>query len=229
MKLSKETLHILQNYAEINQSILVKEGDEIETINAMKNILSKAKVVEKFPKPFALYKILDFIALYSALKEPELDFDSSDKYVRVKDLSNGKKWNFNYAEPGVVVTPPAKGLTLPDTEIKFSLENEVLQGMLKEANILGLPDIGIKSCPNSKGIYLYATNISNDSSNEGSIQVGDDASKKVNIIFKKENLKMLPGDYDVTICRGISHFKNKDEDLDLEYWIAIEKDSTYGD
>ena len=40
---------------------------------------------------------------------------------------------------------------------------------------------------------------------------------------------MLPGDYDVTICRGISHFKNKDEDLDLEYWIAIEKDSTYGD
>ena len=34
-------------------------------------------------------------------------------------------------------------------------------------------------------------------------------------------------DYDVTIANGISHFKNKE--LDLEYWIALEASSDYGE
>ena len=44
--------------------------------------------------------------------------------------------------------------------------------------------------------------------------------------FKVENMKMLAGDYDIDISsRFISHFTNKNEQL--EYWIALEPDSTF--
>ena len=43
--------------------------------------------------------------------------------------------------------------------------------------------------------------------------------------FKVENLKMISGDYDVSVSsKSISHFKNKK--LPIEYWIALEPDST---
>ena len=43
------------------------------------------------------------------------------------------------------------------------------------------------------------------------------------MIFKAENLKILSGDYEVALTKGISHFKG----ADVEYFIAIEANSTY--
>ena len=46
--------------------------------------------------------------------------------------------------------------------------------------------------------------------------------------FKTENLKMVVGDYNVHISsKGISHFENMTTKLD--YWIALEPDSNYGE
>ena len=204
MKISKDTIDVLKNYSEINQSIVIKEGNEIKTISALKNILSKAVVKENFPKDFAIYDLPTFIGFHSTMSEPEFEF--GDESMTLKD-GNGKGKYF-YAEPSLVVTPPEKEIAMPETDIT-------------------LADIGLKSCPNSKGLYLYATNKSNDTSNDYSVQVGDGATKKFNIIFKKDNLKIIPGDYVVTIANGISHFKNKK--LDLEYWIALEANSDYGE
>ena len=46
--------------------------------------------------------------------------------------------------------------------------------------------------------------------------------------FRVENLKLLRGNYNVSISsQAISHFVH--DDLILEYWIALEPDSSYGD
>lgn len=225
MKISKSTIDVLKNYSEINQSILIKEGNEVKTISTLKNILSRAVVKESFPKDFAIYDLPTFIGLYSTMSEPDCDF--KDDCMVLKD-SKGKSKYF-YAEPSLVVTPPEKNIDMPTSDIQFELKNDVLEDIMKKANVLKLSDIGLKSCPNSKGLFLYATNKNNDTSNDYSVQVGTGATKKFNIIFKKENLKIIPGDYNVTIANGISHFKNVKEDCDLEYWIALEANSDYGE
>ena len=44
--------------------------------------------------------------------------------------------------------------------------------------------------------------------------------------FKVENLKLIPDSYDVQISsKSISHFKNSKGDV--EYFIALEPESTY--
>jgi hypothetical protein len=225
MKISKSTMDVLKNYSEINQSIVIKEGNEIKTISALKNILSRAVVKENFPKDFAIYDLPTFIGFHSTMSEP--DFEFNDESMTMKDTSG--KGKYFYAEPSLVVTPPEKNIDMPDSDIKFELKNDVLEDIMKKANVLKLADIGLKSCPKSQGLYLYATNKNNDTSNDYSVQVGTGATKKFNIVFKKDNLKIIPGDYDVTIANGISHFVNKDANVELEYWIALEANSDYGE
>tara|TARA_Y100000590_G_C15721905_1_gene1013802 strand:- start:477 stop:1151 length:675 start_codon:yes stop_codon:yes gene_type:complete len=221
MKISKNTMDILKNYSEINQSIVIKEGNEIKTISALKNILSKTVVKEHFPKDFAIYDLPTFIGFHSLMTEP--DFSFNDDCVIMSD-KNGKGKYF-YAEPSLVVTPPDKDINMPESDIQFELKNEVLEDIMKKANVLKLADIGLKSCPKSKGLYLYATNKKSSSSNDYSVKVGETDGDKFDIIFKKDNLKIIPGDYHVTITNGISHFKNQEHDLD--YWISLEADSQY--
>ena len=46
--------------------------------------------------------------------------------------------------------------------------------------------------------------------------------------FKVENLKVLPGNYDVEVSsKKISHFVNSV--LPIQYWIALEPESSYGE
>ena len=41
MKLSSNTISVLKNYASINQNLVIKEGKEITTMSAMKNIVAR--------------------------------------------------------------------------------------------------------------------------------------------------------------------------------------------
>jgi len=51
-------------------------------------------------------------------------------------------------------------------------------------------------------------------------------SDEFKIIIKTDNLKLLPQDYNVTLCaKGISEFKSSDGDV--KYFIAIDTKSTY--
>ena len=50
MKLSNETVSVLKNFSTINQNLVIKSGNKIATMSAMKNIVAKAEVLEEFPQ-----------------------------------------------------------------------------------------------------------------------------------------------------------------------------------
>ena len=223
MKLSKETIEVLKNFSGINQSIVVKEGNKLKTVNTLKNILAHATVEEDFPKEFAIYDLTRFLGLISSMEEPELEF--KEKYMTVG--TGTRKVRYKYADTDYIIKPE-KDIDMPESEIKFKLSEEVYVSLEKVATILQLHDICLKGCKKSGKILLCATNKKNDSSNDYSEEVGEGVTKNFNIVMKKENLKIIPGDYDVSISsKGISHFKNVN--LDLEYWIALEPTSEYGE
>lgn len=216
-------MDVLKNYSEINQSILIKEGNELKTISALKNILSKATIEESFPKDFAIYDLPTFIGYQSTMSEPDFEF-KDDCMVMSEERGKGK---YFYAEPSLVVTPPDKDIDMPESNIKFELKEDDFENIMKKANILKLADVCLKGCTNSNSMYLYTTNKNNDTSNDYSVKVGEGVTNKFDVVFKRENLKIIPGDYDVTISNGISHFKNKNSNI--EYWIALEANSDYGE
>ena len=224
MKISNKTLDILKNFSEINQSILIKAGKKLKTVSALKNILAHADVEETFPQDFAIYQLNEFIGVLSTMSNPNLTFH--DKYVMLSQ-ENGACTKYFYAEPSVVVSPE-KDITMPSEDINFTLLEKQYNDLLKMSSILQLNDILLKGCPKSNKIFLAVTNKKNDTSNDYSVQVGEGVTEPFKMFFKTENLKMVAGDYNVHISsKGISHFENMITKLD--YWIALEPDSNYGE
>jgi len=224
VKISTKTLDVLKNFSEINQSILIKKGSTIKTVSIQQNILAHAEVEESFPQDFAIYQLNEFIGVLTTMNNPDLTFH--DKYVMLSQ-ENGACTKYFYAEPSVVVSPE-KDIIMPSEDINFTLLEKQYNDLLKMSSILQLNDICLKGCPKSDKIFLAVTNKKNDTSNDYSVQVGEGVGEPFKMYFKTENLKMVAGDYNVHISsKGISHFENMA--IKLDYWIALEPDSNYGE
>ena len=220
MKLSDKTLSLLKNFSGINQSILFKEGDKLRTISVMKNILAEATITETFPKDFGIYDLNQFLNGLNLHQTPELDFEN-DKYVMIREGKSRSKYFF--ADPSVIVIPPDKEIVLPSEDVCFVLNTQQLDKLLKAAAIYQLPDL---SAVGEAGVVkLVVRDKKNDTSNDFSIVVGETDSV-FTFNFKVENIKILPGSYEVVISQKLlSQFTSTDRDL--KYYVAMEPDSTF--
>jgi len=221
MKLSDKTLSLLKNFSTINQSILFKQGKKLRTISVMKNILAEATVEEELPKDFGIYDLNQFLNGMGLHQSPELDFEN-DGHVVIREGRMRSKYFF--ADPSVIITPPEKEITLPTEDVKFELSTQQLDKLLKAAGIYQLPDLAVIG--EAGVVKLLVRDKKNDTSNDFSVIVGE-TDKQFSFNFKIENIKILPGTYEVVVSQKLlSKFTNKD--CDLQYYIALEPDSTFG-
>ena len=221
MKLSDKTINLLKNFSSINQSILIKEGDSIRTISVMKNILAEAKIPEEFPKDFGIYDLNQFLNAISSLHvNPELDF-SNNEYLMIRE---GKKRNrFFFADPNVIVSPPEKSITLPSEDVSFELDTQVLGTLMKAAAIYQVPDLSVIG--EAGVVKLVVHDKKNETSNTHEEVVGE-TDEEFCFNFKVENIKILPGTYEVVVSKKLlSRFESKNHEL--TYYIALEPDSTF--
>jgi len=221
MKLSDTTTTLLKNFSSINQSILIKEGSKLRSMSVMKNILVEANVEEEFPKDFGIYDLNQFLNGLSLHQSAELDF-ANNEYVVIKEGKMRSKYFF--ADPSVIVSPPEKEISLPTEDVCFVLTSQQLEKLKKAASIYQLPDV---SAVGENGVIkLVARDKKNDTSNDFSIVVGETDQEFV-FNFKEENLKIIPGSYDVIVSsKLLSRFCN--QNIDVTYFIALEPDSTFG-
>tara|TARA_R100000664_G_C2754268_1_gene141830 strand:+ start:297 stop:965 length:669 start_codon:yes stop_codon:yes gene_type:complete len=221
MKISDTTKSVLKNFADINQNLLVQPGQELKTISTMKNILAKAKIEEEFTSEFGIYDLSEFLGVLSLFKRPTFSFE--EKNIGIAEDGTSTKTNYFFSDPAVLVTPQ-KDIKMPECEVNFVLTHADLANVKKAAAVMQLPDISVHS--DTGDIMLTATDKKNDTSNNYSVKVGDNAEHKFDFHFKTENLKLIEGDYDVAISsKNISHFKHKSKEI--EYWIALEQTSTF--
>ena len=220
MKLSDNTLTILKNFAGINNSILVKEGNRLRTISMAKNILAEAEISEEFPRDFAIYDLNQFLNGLSLHQDPDLDFNQ-DSYLSIKEGKRRVKYFF--ADPNVITSPPEKDITLPSEDVTFQLDTTSLEKLLKAAAVYQLPDL---SAIGEAGVVkLVVRDKKNDTSNDFAVVVGE-TENEFCFNFKVENIKILPGTYEVVVSQKLlSRFTS--QDYNLKYYIALEPDSTF--
>ena len=221
MKLSDSTISLLKNFSNINQSIVFKNGKKLRTISIMKNILAEVTVAEEFPKDFAIYDLNQFLNGLSLHHSPELDF-TNDGYVVIKEGKMRSKYFF--ADPNVIITPPEKEITLPSQDVCFEVSTDQLEKLLKAAAVYQLPDL---SAVGENGVVkLVVRDKKNDTSNDFAIVVGE-TEDNFSFNFKVENIKVVPGTYEVVVSKKLlSRFTSKNHEL--TYYIALEPDSTFG-
>jgi len=220
MKLSEKTLTLLKNFSNINQSILFKQGSSLRTISVMKNILAEATIDEDLPTDFGIYDLGQFLNGLALHTRPELDFQN-EGYVYIKEGRMRSKYFF--ADPKVIVTPPEKEITLPSEDVSFTLSTDQLDKLLKAAGIYQLPDLAVVG--KNGVVKIQVRDKKNDTSNDFAITVGE-TDESFSFNFKVENIKILPGTYDVVVSKKLlSRFTS--QNYNLKYYIALEPDSTF--
>jgi len=218
MKLSNETVSVLKNFSTINQNLVIKSGSTITTMSAMKNIVAKADVKEDFPQDFAIYDLNEFLSVITFFENPELQFE--DSFVIVTEEGSRTRARYFFSDPSVVTTP-TKPITMPECEVKLNISSDILDRITRGASVIGAPDLALESGT------LKATDKKNDTANDFQMDIEVESdSNDYKFWFKVENLKLIPDSYDVQISsKSISHFKNSKGDV--EYFIALEPESTY--
>jgi hypothetical protein len=220
MKLNENTVALLKNFSEINTNILIKEGNELSTISTMKNIFAKATIEERFEKEFGIYDLNEFLSVHSCLNKPEISLQ--DKSMTIASEGSKSKAKYFYSDKSIIVTP-TKDITMPEADVTFSLTESNLDQLKKMAAILKAPDLALVGEQGSD-VVLKVCDKKNSTSNNFDIVVGENATADYTFYFKVENLKMISGNYDVSVSsKSISHFQNTK--LPIQYWIALEPDS----
>lgn len=219
LNISADTLLILKNFSQINQNLLIKEGNKIATMAAMKNVLAYAVVEEDFPTQCGIYDLNEFLGVISLFETPGIEF-KKDHMLIEEGLNKSK---YFYADESLLVLPPKSKVKMPDIVIEFVLEEADYNFLVKAAATMQLPDLTLFS--NGQKMRLSVHDKKVKTSHDYSIEVGD-SDTKFEMHFRSDNMKILPGNYDVKIAaEKIAKFVN--QDIDLEYYIALEPDSEY--
>ena len=216
--ISKSTIGVLKNFCSINKSIVIKPGNQVSTLSINKNILAIAEVEEQFDSQISIYDLGVFLGGLSLFDQPKIDTTQTN-YVTVSDQTGRSKTRFFYADPDIITQPPEKEIKIPSEDVKFRLEAGVLQQLQRAANIYQLPDLCLYG---DDGVMkLCVADKKNDTSNSYSVEVGVTDSDFC-YCFKVENLKLLTGDYTVTVSKhNVALFQGDG----IRYFIALEPNS----
>ena len=217
MKLSEQTVNILKNFSTINQNILVKEGSQLRTMSTMKNILAEAPVTEDFPHDFGIYDLNEFLGVLTLVKDAELDF-SSEKFANL--TGSRTKIKYFFSDPSILTTPP-ETFNAPECDVNIGVSKDTLSNVLKAAAVMQLPDVVLSRITLEVPAGIAATDLKNSTSNIYTETLDDDRQDKTfKFHFKADNLKMIPGDYQVSASTTaqVSSWVGGE----ASYWIAME-------
>jgi hypothetical protein len=220
MKISSDTINILKNFSGINANLVFKPGKELKTLSEAKTIMATASILEDFPVEFGVYDLNEFLSLFSLMDEPELEFD--DKFLTMSDGSQKIKYFYSEID---ILTQPTKDINMPECEVVLDISSANLDKIRKAAAVLGHSELSFSSQGDS--VVASVFNEKDATANTFDIDLGTTSNEIFNYVFSISNLKMLQGDYKVSISsKLISNWRNADNPLD--YFIALEKSSSFG-
>tara|TARA_B100001093_G_scaffold474579_1_gene499378 strand:- start:2860 stop:3537 length:678 start_codon:yes stop_codon:yes gene_type:complete len=223
MNISNETIDVLKNFAAINPNIVINPGQVLKTISEAKNIMAIADIQEDFPQSFGIYDLNEFLSVISLIESPDIDFDS--KFATIKSSTSSVKYYFSEPE---ILTTPQKDITMPECEFGVSITEEQLSQLKKAAAVLGHSELVLSG--NDGNIIATISDEKDATANTFSFDLDSDNECKndFNFVINIANLKLLPGDYFVSISsKLISNWTNVSRTAPINYFIALEKSSEF--
>tara|TARA_B100000029_G_scaffold511654_1_gene606264 strand:- start:850 stop:1506 length:657 start_codon:yes stop_codon:yes gene_type:complete len=216
MKISKETLETLKNFATINTNILVREGSTLSTISTGKNIFAKAEVKETFPKEFAIYDLNSLLSLLTLMEDTDLEFGDESLVV-----SKGSSvFEYFYADPNIIVSAPDQTIDVDDF-FQFDFSKDDIDMIMKAAAITAAPMLSIIG---ENGEVIVTVGDPSTPKSNSFRQVIGTTDKTFNAMLAIENFKVVPASYNVTLSQKKFMYlvSSKGE---LKYWLALERSS----
>ncbi len=221
MNLSANTISVLKNFADINENILFKPGKTLKTVSNSRTVMAQADIQEEMPQEFGIYNLNELLRAFDLYQKYDINFNGGQS-MTIKDANSKSAIKYFFSDKSVLSTIE-KSIELPDKYVTFSLKKDDFANLMRASVQLNLPDIIVEG--DGSKVVIKTLDRKSSTSNVYDIEIGS-TDKTFKAMFKKENFKMIPGDYDIAISKAkISHFINRS--ANIQYWIAIEPDSEF--
>lgn len=234
MKLTQNTIALLKNFSAINPNMVFSEGRVLKTLSSSGVIMATAEIEEEVPS-FGIYDLNEFLSVVSMFNEPELEFDSNMKSVRIgNNVSNVRYYltdvdllmrnREKYFKDGRL-----KDIRIPTTEVEFTVSSDQLSALRRAASTLSAEQLVIERTePNDGLVFARVTNVKDGTANSYNTEVSNvvltDPKSTFSFIFDIGNIKTVNDDYKVSIS---SKLMARFESPRVTYYIAINKGSQY--
>lgn len=222
MKLSEDTIAVLKNFATINPNLVIKPGQKLKTIAESKTIMAEADIVEDFPNEVGIYDLNEFLSVLALIPDPDIEFNDNHMIIQ----NDQQRVTYYYSNPEILTTP-SKDITMPSAEVGMNLTQEDLKKINQSAAVLGHSDL---SYVQDESTYAKVYDAKDATANQYTLDLTMQADTKVpnkfNFDFNIANLKMLPGDYYISLSSSkISNWTNSN--YPIEYFIALENTTNF--
>lgn len=222
MKLNDFTTSVLKNFSTINSNLVITAGSKIKTMSESKTIMAVADITQTINANIGIYDLNEFLSTVNMFDGPDIDISNDMKYATISEGNRSVKYFFS--DPSIL-TSPQKDIVMPPCEITFVLTANDMASVRKASSALGANDLVVDTT--SGKIILRVTNVSDPTSNSFEISTDVDSEVKAKCVFNISNFKFINDDYNVSISsRLISNFIAINNPI--EYWVALEKTSTFG-
>jgi hypothetical protein len=190
MQLSDKTLAILKNFSNINQGLIIKEGNTLRTVAKSKSIICFAEVEEEFPVDCQIYDLQKFLGIFSVFDNPDIKWN--EKSATITSGKSGLRYGY-----GESVTPEPPTTMKPYvSQASFDLKAEDLSQIMKMASILESCDIVQFTLTNDLcEVSLESTEGANR--NRFNIEVDGEVEEDTIARLNLEDMRILPLPYRV--------------------------------
>lgn len=232
MHMTPDTIRVLKSFAGIQPNIVFMGGNTVRTISESGSILASAKVPDTFPDlRIGIFDLSEFLNALSMLKEPVLNITEGLEYISITGQYQQIKY---YLSDPSMLTHPDTPINPASPDASFTITREEHRMIRRASSILSAPDVIIRGQEGSKILKVDVTDSENPSANRYSLSVPPDRCTKAegsafDLMIKADNMgKVIEGEYKVSIhSNSYVHFEYMEEDLDIEYWVGLYKDSVF--
>ncbi len=198
MKVTKETLEILNNFSRINKNFLFTEGSTLQTMDDAKSMLVEASITEKIPSRAGIGDLSKLLICIKSLNDCELFFNDN----AVKVANDNSEAIFGLL-PEENISRAKKEIVFTSSGITFDLRWSVLSEAVRYSNLMG---VKVNPTSNTKSFdtaYFFgdgefvsiqiqeSKNVRNDTLK---ISLGK-SDRKFQFSLKTSNLVLVEDDY----------------------------------
>jgi len=217
MKISKEAISVLKNYAQISNNLRIYPGNELTVLSPQQSIFAKAMVPDTFPVDVCIYELNSFLDLLTYMEDQEVEF--GEKSLKISN--NGSTFEYRYADPSVIIAPPAGKTIELDSYYTFTLTNAEIIMLNKAIAISNAEIISLKA----DGVKAILE-VSNKSRNVTWSKTLGETALTFDGILDVQNFRVVADTYLVTLSKKkFLHFKSENAQTP-QYWLALDPKST---
>ena len=226
MKLTKDTIAILKNFAAINNGVILKKGNVLITKTITNVVYAEATLNQELDQEIGIYDLNSFLGIINLVGD-DADITVDERTGDIRVSNSRVKISYPGASASAIVTPKGR-VNPPPADVEYEVNSEDLKHIMKMVAQLKVDRLEFLPIEGRLMIKGWEEVDKNNPNEMFCLDMGEyTGSADFHFFIRKDNLNLVSsgfGDYKVGFTRKKAAWFAGES---VSYMIACDLDSNY--